>query len=99
MVDLVLSDIRQCDVDNGGCDVDNGMCVEETGGLPGYHCECNQGYILFTEAGPHHGHSIPASETGYQYGDVYYFDHTCISKCLFHSFCDFLHIGYEKVFL
>ena len=77
---MAIVDIPQCNTSFSGCDNVNGHCVEEFGGLPGYHCECNPGYVLFNETGPNHGHSVAAGETGYRYGDKYYYDHTCVSK-------------------
>ena len=86
---ISITDIPQCA--NRNCDVNNnGYCVEDFGGLPGYHCGCYQGYILFTENGPNHGYSVAAGETGFRYGDKYYYDHTCISKSFNYVVSSFL---------
>ena len=71
----VCLDIKECsDGKRGGC---SHTCNEISGS---YSCSCPTGWTLFTVDGTS-GFNIPAVETGNQYGDVYYLNHTCVSKC------------------
>ena len=73
---------------NGGC---SDMCNNT---VPGYYCTCKPGYVLYTYNGTS-GLTIPASETGLLYGDMYYINHTCVSKYV-GIICQFIHRYVKK---
>ncbi|ESP03822.1 hypothetical protein LOTGIDRAFT_230169 [Lottia gigantea] len=73
-------DIRECQSSNkGGC---SHTCNELEGG---YQCSCPLGYFLITRDAEQ-GYYLPQGETGMNYGDTYYFNHTCLpGQCAFTS--------------
>lgn len=70
---LVISDVDEC---LGKHYCRNADCLNNNGS---YSCECFEGYELFRSTDMD-GYTIPVSEDGYRAGDVYYINHTCVSK-------------------
>ena len=73
-------DVDECEANNGTGDCSHG-CENFPGG---YNCTCTPGYVLYDKAGTN-GFLLPEGETGAIAGDVYYINHTCVSKYSKHT--------------
>ena len=89
---IFVSDINECDDNNGGCV--GGSCQNLQGS---YVCQCGTGYALY-ESKEFQGFNKPTSETGEMPGDVYRFNHTCVREYS-PSICMELSMGSELAML
>ncbi|GAB1603456.1 hypothetical protein Ahia01_000626900, partial [Argonauta hians] len=68
---ISCTDINECNTNNGNC---HHFCENENGT---YTCSCDTGYALY-QANNTMDHAIPPEESGTEYGDTLYLNHSCV---------------------